>query len=164
MNRYEFKRLALLGLAGGLMTSGLTAKEQHLKEERANEASPQKSSSNPQERQKKKSDPNDGNLGYHLMTEEELLMELDDEGTKIYRNLDPAGKALALKVASARCNKTNECKGLNSCKTDHNSCAGKGPCKAQGQCSLADKNFAVRLVSEKMKNKRENAANPSTPH
>ena len=63
-------------------------------------------------------DPNDGNLGYHLMTEDELLLELNAEGQKMYQSMDAKNKELTLKVASARCANTSECKGLNACKTE----------------------------------------------
>ncbi len=96
-------------------------------------------------------DPNAGNLGYHLMDEEELLLELNAEGQKMYNAMDSENKQLARKVASSRCNNANECKGLNACKTDKNSCVGKGACKGQGICALSDKNLAVRLVYNKMK-------------
>jgi hypothetical protein len=100
----------------------------------------------------------DGNLGYHLMTEEELFLELNDQGKALYNRLDAEGKALALKVASQRCDHTNECAGLNGCETEKNSCEGKGACKGQGKCAIADKNLAVKLVFEKMAKKRAKAA------
>lgn len=108
-----------------------------------------KGSSDPQ------SNPNDQNIGYHVLTEEELTLELNDEALKIYQNMTPEAKSLTRLVASARCNGTNECKGLNACKTETNQCAGKGGCKGQGKCAISDKNLAVRLVAEKMKAKRE---------
>lgn len=99
-------------------------------------------------------DPNAGNLGYYLMTEDELLLELSADGAKLYNSLSPEGKALALKVASMRCKGTNECAGLNACKTEQNDCAGKGSCQGLGKCGIADKNLAVKLVYEKMAKKR----------
>lgn len=102
-------------------------------------------------------DPNAGNLGYHLMTEDELLIELSDSGAKQFNDLSPEGKALALQVASMRCKGSNDCAGLNACKTDQNDCAGKGSCKGQGKCAIADKNLAVKLVYEKMSDKRTSA-------
>jgi hypothetical protein len=112
------------------------------------------------EREVPKNNKNDGNLGYHLMTEDELLLELNQEGTALYQSLSPEGKKLALLVASARCNQTNECAGLNACATDSNSCAGKGSCKGEGKCAIADKNLAVKLVSQKMAKKRGEAIAP----
>ena len=103
------------------------------------------------------SNANDSNLGYHLMTEDELMLELNDEGIKMFKSLTPEGKKLALQVASMRCAKTNPCAGMNACATDKNSCAGKGSCKEQGKCALSDKNLAVKLVYQKMYNKRVNA-------
>lgn len=99
-------------------------------------------------------DYNDGNLGYHLLTEDELLLELNAEGTALYNSLSPEGKKLALQVASQRCDHTNACKGLNACATDTNSCAGKGSCEGKGKCALADKNLAVKLAAQKMAQKR----------
>lgn len=101
-------------------------------------------------------DPSHGNMGYKLMTEEELSLELNQEGWELYQSLSPEGKALARQVASRRCGGSNTCKGLNACATDKNSCAGKGECKGQTKCSLSDKGLAVRLVAKKMAEKRQN--------
>lgn len=99
-------------------------------------------------------DPSYGNLGYHLMTEDELSLEVNDEGMKLFQSLDAEGKALALKVASQRCAQTNFCRGLNACATDKHKCAGEGECKGQGKCGFADKNLAVKVVAKKMAQKR----------
>lgn len=107
----------------------------------------------------KEVDPNSENMGYYLMSEDELLLELNDEGTKIYKSLSPEGKKLAREVASQRCNGTNSCKGLNACQTDQNSCAGKGSCKGKSKCAISDKNLAVKLVAKKMAEKRNGALN-----
>lgn len=104
--------------------------------------------------------PNDGNLGYHLMTEDELLLELDPQGIALYESLNEEGKALARYVASQRCNGTNKCAGLNACQTDKNDCAGKGSCKGTGKCAFSDKNLAVKVVANKMAKKRQQAINP----
>lgn len=143
MNKRSFKKLALFGLATGLFTlQNLEAVDLNKKQTTT-----------------ETEDPNAGNLGYHLMTEDELLLELNDEGYKLYQSLSPEGKLLARKVASSRCNGANECKGLNACKTDKNECAGKGSCKGQGKCAIADKNLAVKLVAKKMAGKRADALN-----
>lgn len=102
-------------------------------------------------------DPNDENIGYHLMTDDEIRIELNEEGLRMYNQLDEAGKELARKVASVRCQATNECKGLNACKTDKNECAGKGSCKHTGKCAISDKNLAVKLVYDKLNKKRTDA-------
>ncbi|KIA76456.1 hypothetical protein [Parachlamydia acanthamoebae] len=98
-----------------------------------------------------------GNMGYHLMTEDELLLELSPQGVSLYNSLDSKGKELARYVASQRCMGSNACKGLNACQTDKNACAGKGSCKGKGKCALADKNLAVKLVVDKMADKRKEA-------
>lgn len=102
-------------------------------------------------------DPNDGNLNHRLLTEQELKLELNQEGIRMYNSLSPEGKAMALKEASMSCNGTNDCKGLGACKTDKNNCAGQNDCKGQGKCAVADKNMAVKLVYKKMQEKRNNA-------
>ena len=71
------------------------------------------------------------------MTEDELMLELNDQGIALYKSLSPEGKEMARYVASQRCQSTNQCQGLNACKTDKNACAGKGPCRAQGKCAVA---------------------------
>lgn len=136
MKKRSFKSLALLGLAAGLCAAD------HAEAKATEDAN------------KKNIDYNASNLGYHLMTEDELVNELNDEGYKLYMSLDPQGKELARKVASTRCDHTNECKGLNACATDTHDCAGKGECKGTGKCALADKNLAVKLVAKKMAEKR----------
>lgn len=137
MKKNEMKKLALLGLSTGLLlSSSLSAIT--LDKEKLDKAA-------------KATDANDGNVEYHLMTEDELLLELNTEGASLYQSLDPKGKELARFVASMHCNGTNACKGLNACKTDKNDCAGKGACKGLGKCAIADKNLAVKLVAEKQK-------------
>ncbi len=100
---------------------------------------------------------NNGNLGYKLMSEDDLLLELNNEGVKQYKSLTPEGQALARELASQRCGKTNSCKGRNACKTETNSCAGKGSCKGTSKCAFSDKNVAVKVAAENMANKRSEA-------
>lgn len=94
-------------------------------------------------------------MNYHLMTEDELLLELNDEGVRMYKGLNAEGKALALKVVSGMCQGANQCEGMNACKSEKNSCAGKGDCAGQGICAFSDKNLAVKVVYDKMAKKRE---------
>lgn len=158
MKKNHFKTLALLGIS-----SSLSFAPQLLAQKDSSDTP--KTSSKPKNEtteEKPAVDANDGNLHYHLMNEEELILELDSKGLSMYKALSPEGKILAQKVASTRCNFSNECKGLNACTTDNNACAGKGSCKGQGKCALADKNVAVKLVYNKlMAEKRE--ATSKTP-
>lgn len=103
------------------------------------------------------SDLNDGNLGYHLMSEDELMLELNDDGIKQYKSLSEEGKALARELASQRCNNTNKCRGQNACKTDKNDCAGLANCKMQSKCAFSDKNLAVKIAAKLMAEKRAKA-------
>lgn len=105
---------------------------------------------------------NDGNTTYHLMTEDELLLQLNPEGTKIYNSLTPEGKALARETASRSCNGTNTCSGLNACASSKNKCAGKGTCKGTSKCAISDPNLAVKLAAKKMAEKRTEAQNPTS--
>jgi len=110
----------------------------------------------------KEVDAQTGNLNYHLMSEEELLLELDDDGTKLYSSLNSDGKRLARFVASQRCAKSNACQGLNACQTADHTCAGKGTCRMTTKCGMADKNLAVKLVTDLMEKKRAAAASIKT--
>lgn len=145
MKKNNFKKLAFKGIAAAVLTTstlnGASALPSTSKDTILTEM--------------EKADG--GNLGYHLYTEEELLLELTPEGVKMYNSLSPEGKRLARIVASSRCDHENECAGLNACKTDDHDCAGKGTCKGTGKCSLSDKNLAVKLVADKMAKKRANA-------
>lgn len=144
MKKNHLKHLALKGLVTGLLAStALNADDTS-----QNKAKPSGTVLSQME------DADGGNFGYHLYTEEELLLELTPEGIKLYNSLSPEGKRLARIVASQRCDKQNACKGLNACKTDTNDCAGKGDCKGKGKCSFSDKNLAVKVVADKMAKKR----------
>jgi hypothetical protein len=146
MKKKKLLHLALLGLMGTTTIPGHAA----------NSSSKQQASALSDKRTDI-IDKSDGNMGYHLMTEQELMLELDPEGIKLYNSLDGKGKALAREVASQRCNGTNECKGLNACQTDTNPCAGKGSCRATSKCAFSDKNLAVKVVVKKMAGKRESS-------
>jgi len=145
MKKNELTKIALMGLTSSLFVSNNLGATQPATPASTHAATSTKT---------KALDPNDGNLGYHLMNEDELLLELNDEGTKTYQHLTPEGKRLARVVASQRCNGTNECAGLASCKNDKHDCAGKNTCKGTSICAIGDKNLAVKLVSDKMAKKR----------
>lgn len=143
MKKNDFQKLAFMGLTTGLLALPGAYAAQDAK---AKDAKPAKVVYDPAT-----FDPIKGNLDYHVMTEDELLLELNDEGTKLYNSLDAKAKELARLVSSQRCNGMNECKGLNACQTDKNPCAGKGACKGQSKCAFSDKNLAVKVVAEKVK-------------
>lgn len=141
MKKRDIKKIALLGLISGLCTASLSEAADSKSKFAASDTT----------------ENVDENEGYYLMSEEELLENLNASTKKIYEGLTPAGKELARKVASQRCNGTNECKGLNACKTGKNDCAGKGQCKGQSKCAFGDKNQAVKLAAKKMAEKRGEA-------
>lgn len=138
MKKRDLKKLALMGLISGLAIQVPI---------HAADKSEAKSADNDY----------DGNRGYFLMTEDDLLLELNNEGIATYNKLSDEGKALAREVASQRCNGMNKCEGLNACKTDDNECAGKGSCKGKSKCAFSDKNLAVKVVADKMAAKRSNS-------
>lgn len=159
MKKKDWKTLALMGMfTGFILSSPLAAVDS--KNKNTNKSSETSSSIRAKptapdsQTASDKKDIADGNMGYHLMTEDELLMQLSPKGVKMYQSLDNEGKGLALLVASARCNSMNPCKGLNACQTEKNECAGKGSCKGQGKCATSDKDLAVKLVKDKMAQKR----------
>lgn len=161
----NLKSLAILGLATGILISAQgvaddTSKKVSSKQEEAvNKKNDKKAKASDKDDFDKAFEKYDGNITYHPFTEEELVRELTPEGKKMFQSLSPEGKELALKVASQTCNGQNECKGFNGCETAEHKCAGKGECKGTGKCAISDKNLAVKLVYDKMKDKRQKAAN-----
>jgi hypothetical protein len=147
MNKQHFKQLALLGMAGGLLIASDASAEEKKSQTQTTKESPKNAAS--------PDNPSYGNEGYHLMSDDDLKMELNDSGIKLYNSLDAKGKELARKVASQRCAGTNECKGLGSCANEKHSCIGKNDCRGQSVCGISDKNIAVKLVAEKMAQKRQ---------
>jgi len=147
MQRKDWKKIALLGLSGGILFSAAVEAQNYDKQKNSTRAD------------LPSDDPNDGNMNYHMMSEEEFLLELTPENVAIYKSFDPKTKQLALRVASMMCAGSNECKGLNACQTDTHDCAGKGDCKGKGKCAISDKNLVIKLVKDKMAAKRNNAIN-----
>lgn len=156
MKKTNLQKLALMGLSSGLMVSvPLCAQNGSPVSTKSTAPSPASNKTNSQDNDEYGA--NDGNMNYHLMSEDELKMELEPKGVEMYNSLTPEGRLMARKVASQMCNGTNPCKGYNACQTDQNQCAGKGSCKGKSKCAFSDKNLAVKVVSDKMKQKREAA-------
>lgn len=155
MQKKDFIKLAVMGLSSGLLitnqlNSPLQATEQQTESNGCGSKNGCGGSDNSY-------GEDNGNIGFHILSEDELLLELNAKGEKLYMSLSDEGKELARKVASQRCNGTNECKGLNACQTEAHGCAGQGSCKGQGKCGFSDKNLAVKVVSMKMALKRKEA-------
>lgn len=157
MHKEKIIKVAFLGLVNGLLIS--SSGSVHANANGKAQTPPVLNSpvSTDAKKDDAPADPNSENLGYHLMTEDELLLELNDAGTKQYMSLSPEGKALAREVASQRCQGSNSCKGLNACESEKNKCAGKSTCKGTSKCAISDKNLAVRIVADKMAQKRSQA-------
>lgn len=148
MKKHSLKNLALCGIVSGICVVQAAEAAAAVEKTKLNNAKTEKTESY---------DPNDGNLGYYLMTEDDLLLELNDDGYKQYMALTSDGKAIAREIASQRCAGTNECKGRGACKTDKNACAGQNSCKGESKCGISDKNLAVELASKVMVAKRAEA-------
>jgi len=136
MKKHNFKKLALLGLSTGLLI---------ISHSTINAADASKIAEAPAEVE---------NDGYPKMSEQELKALLDAKTLKMYNEMSPKEKELAIDVASQICSGNNECKGLNSCNTDKNDCAGKGSCKGQTKCAIADKNLAVKLAHDRIESEK----------
>lgn len=133
MKKYDYKKLALLGLASGLVAANTAFGD-----------APQNNKTMMQQAP---------------MTEDQLMSQLSPEGKAMYQSLDAEGKKLALQLANQGCKGQNTCKGLNSCKTDKNSCMGLGGCKGTSPGPFKDKNDAVKMAAKKMAEKRQQLQN-----
>ena len=148
MKKNDLRQLALMGLAGGALLFTPSKTQATVDEKTPNTT---------QEKQEVKGENIDysaADRAYHKMSEKELLDSLDANGKKLYTELSAEGKKLAIAVASSKCSSFNTCKGLNACATEKNKCAGQGSCKGQSKCAFIDKNMAIKVVYEKMNNKR----------
>ena len=154
MKKNDLRKLALMGLAGGALI--LTPSETQASSEVKASNVTQEKNETPKKQDVKGAqiDYSAADRDYHKMSEKELLDVLDANGKKMYNELSSEGKKLAIEVASSKCSSYNTCKGLNACATEKNKCAGKGACKGQSKCAFIDKNMAVKVVYEKMNNKR----------
>lgn len=104
-----------------------------------------------------------GNIASRPLTEDDLLLELNEETAELYTSLSPEGQKLALKLASRGCNGMNDCKGQNACRTNDNSCAGRATCKGKTKCAFSDKNYAVKVAAKLMAEKRKELQSTSSP-
>lgn len=159
MNQKNFTKLALLGVTSGALIAANSGTNSLYADQPAKTASAKTENGTPGSamNNNEQSDDN-GNYGYTLLNEDELLIELNEQGEDLYMSLSKEGKDLARQVASQRCNGTNLCKGLNACQTEKNACAGQGSCKGLGKCGFSDKNLAVKVVAKKMAEKRKEAS------
>lgn len=160
MKKSNLKSLAITGLAAGLLVSAQGASA-----EKDKQPNTQQGSKANQAKSDSKTDDfdaafekYDGNITYHLMTEEELKRELTPAGQKMYDSLTPEYKELARKVASTTCSGMNPCKGFGGCRSKDNACSGKNACEGKGTCATSDKNISVKRVYDRMMEKRAKAA------
>lgn len=173
MKKKDLKKMALLGLAGGVMmtTQGtVQADESGAGPEELPGLMAAKScgsgcgghyhgcgqgqGSNGQQRMIADADEYTKDNSGQLMTEDQLMSQLNEQGKQLYKSLNPEGKALAIKLASRSCKGTNDCKGLGACAGNDHSCAGKNSCSGTSKCSFKDKNAAVKVAAQKQAEKR----------
>lgn len=178
MDKLNFKKLALMGMAGGLLVSAQTNANESVDTNNTSEiflaagcnnGCGSKASRNTQytaDAERGTLDQQRTNVQRDMqknmsqnssksLTESELSSQLNANGKTAYQSLDAEGKALAQKLAAGSCKGNNECKGLSACKTATNAeCAGKNGCKGTGTAQFKDKNEAVKIAAKKMEEKR----------
>ena len=179
MDKSKFKKLAVMGMAGGLLLSAQAGVEAVNIDTTTDTFLAHNGCGNGSCGSKPKPPQNNGGCnerskcnGYTAdsdrvvqqahgskLTESELLNKLDGEGKRTYQSLDAEGKALALKLANQDCKGKNDCKGQNACDTQENTCAGKASCKGKTPAPFRDKNDAVKVASQKMAEKRAKSGN-----
>jgi hypothetical protein len=130
----QLSQLALLGLGAGILASCQNANSE------------------------KSADKDSSKIEQGL----DFLKKLDTDTQALFQSLNEEGQELAKTLVNQSCGGHNACKGLNSCKSDKNNCAGQGSCKGQSSCSFKDPNLAVKVAAQKMAEKREESAKPST--
>ncbi|MGA8165489.1 MAG: hypothetical protein WB791_10815 [Waddliaceae bacterium] len=164
MKKHELKKLAMMGLAGGLLfthTPGFTQgywgqrPQQSPNYQRGQQNSQGMMQQNSQQRGMR--NPRSG-MQQQQINEQELLSQLNKQGRALYQSLDSRGKALALKLANQGCEGQNSCEGLNSCRTEKNSCSGEGGCQGQSSGPFKDKNLAIRVAAKHLAKQRQSAA------
>ncbi|BBI17893.1 hypothetical protein [Neochlamydia sp. S13] len=170
MNKKDLKKLALLGITGGVMMASQGSVYADTSDHLAtpgvlmasgcgagtcgNQGKPS-SGLNRESRIIAEADESlKSSSSTQLMTEDQLKSQLNEQGKENYNSLNAEGKALAQKLASRTCKGNNDCKGLNSCKTEEHSCAGKGSCAGSSACNFKDKNLAIKVAAQKQAEKR----------
>ena len=168
MKKNELKKLALMGLTGGLLFTMHTeasaqgywwqqsTRSSYQQEESGNQRMMQQK----QQRQQRQHQNNMENSPSRTeqMTEQELLSQLNQQGRALYQSLDPKGKTLTLQLANQTCEGQNKCEGLNSCESDENGCSGEGGCKGQSPGPFKDKNQAVEVAAKHLAQERQEAS------
>ena len=141
--RANLKKLAAMGIAGGILITNGQAYAHQGDHQWNNYVA----------------DTMSADTSGKMMTETDLMSQLNAEGKATYQGLSKEGKDLAIKLASQTCKGQNECKGLKSCKTEKNACMGLGGCKGTGPGPFKDKNDAVKVAAKKMADKRAKMMN-----
>lgn len=155
MKKCDFKKLALLGVAGGVIFSANAGAAEQTYEKTSTTTT---------------TTTQNGPKITRVMDEKQLLPMLDSDARAKYESMDAEGRAMALHLANQECKGRNECKGTNACRTENNECAGKGSCKGQTPRAFKDKNEAVKTAYDFMHNQRQranthikNASQPAQP-
>lgn len=173
MQKAKFKKLALMGITGGIILAaqapaslesstdvGCTLAAgcgKHCRGASKQIAESCGSRSSPQEQYRTytaEADVSVQKQSSKQLSEGELMNQLKPETQAVFKGMSPEGKALALKLANQTCKGKNDCKGLNSCQTADSTCAGRGSCKGTSPGPFKDKNEAVKIAAKKMAEKR----------
>lgn len=183
MKKNDFKKMALLGMTGGMLLSSQTPVSAQVADSSGiilahscgsgscnnkRSCGGQNQQSQPATHSCAQHNPNrytaDSDrevsamtTGHRILTESELKSQLNSDTKRVFDGMSPEGKALALKLANQDCKGKNDCKGQNACKTEKNSCAGLGGCKGTSPAPFKDKNSAVKVAAKYMAEKRAKA-------
>lgn len=128
MKKNNLKKLALLGLTGGIILGATSCEPASRKNSQI-------------ESQK-------------TLTAAELYAQLSPDAQRDFDRMDKEGKDLALKLANQTCAGKNSCKGLNSCANNEHTCKGQGSCKGTSKGPFENKDDAVKVAAMHMTKKR----------
>ena len=158
MKKHDLTKLAIMGIAGGLLITGQAQADDDKGELDVSTIIAQKGScAGPGGCAGMKD-----NGAPKELAERDLWNQLNEEGRNIYETLDAEGRKLALQLANRSCAGHNDCKGLNACASDKNACSGQGGCQGQSKCNFKDKNLAVKVAAKNMEEQRGNMNKPSS--
>lgn len=125
MDKSNFKKFALMGMAGGLLLSNPNPVEANITQgndsvvaagcggSKAGCGGARSSSKRPYIAEEDLSNRPSTQKNVKPLNESDLLSKLDSSGRSTYQNLSPEGKALALKMASEYCNGRGVCGGYS---------------------------------------------------
>lgn len=136
MDKKDLAKLAMIGLASGMMVS----------------CQPQNSNQQKNQDGTQKAPMEKVEMGTQVKN---FSSKLDNKAKRLFDKMNKDEQTKAMKRAAESCKGVNGCKGLGGCKTADHTCKGYNSCKGQGGCSVTPSE-AVELMSQQMGQKRSN--------